>query len=82
MHFGTPDGIPRLRASRLGLRGAPGTPLRALGSNPVFSIEKCCPRPLDKDSIFGTPDGIRTHDLWLRRPTLYPAELLAHILKP
>ena len=28
---------------------------------------------------FGTPDGIRTHDLWLRRPTLYPAELLARI---
>src|SRR3990172_11259803 len=23
------------------------------------------------------PGGIRTHDLWLRRPTLYPAELLA-----
>ena len=23
--------------------------------------------------------GIRTHDLWLRRPTLYPAELRARI---
>ena len=23
------------------------------------------------------PGGIRTHDLWLRRPTLYPTELLA-----
>ena len=25
----------------------------------------------------GGRDGIRTHDLWLRRPTLYPAELPA-----
>ena len=23
----------------------------------------------------GTPDRIRTYDLWLRKPTLYPAEL-------
>lgn len=23
------------------------------------------------------PDGSRTHDLWLRKPTLYPAELRA-----
>lgn len=29
--------------------------------------------------LIGTPDGIRTHALWLRRPTLYPAELLARI---
>jgi hypothetical protein len=28
--------------------------------------------------ITGTPDRIRTCDLWLRRPTLYPAELRAH----
>jgi hypothetical protein len=27
---------------------------------------------------FGAPGGSRTHDLWLRRPTLYPAELQAH----
>ena len=27
----------------------------------------------------GAPGGIRTHDLWLRRPTLYPAELQAPI---
>ena len=25
----------------------------------------------------GERSGIRTHDLWLRRPTLYPAELRA-----
>jgi hypothetical protein len=29
-------------------------------------------------SFYGAPGGIRTHDLWLRRPTLYPAELRAH----
>ena len=23
----------------------------------------------------GTPGAIRTHDLWYRKPTLYPAEL-------
>ena len=28
--------------------------------------------------LYGGRDGIRTHDLWLRRPTLYPAELPAH----
>ncbi len=28
----------------------------------------------------GTPERIRTFDLWLRRPTLYPAELRAHAL--
>lgn len=26
-------------------------------------------------SLNGVPEGIRTLDLWLRRPTLYPAEL-------
>ncbi len=28
----------------------------------------------------GTPERIRTFDLWLRRPTLYPTELRAHTL--
>ena len=27
---------------------------------------------------FGTPGAIRTHDLWYRKPTLYPAELRVH----
>ena len=30
---------------------------------------------LTMDSFHGTPDRIRTYDLWLRKPTLYPAEL-------
>ena len=29
----------------------------------------------EKDKKIGTPDEIRTHDLLLRRQTLYPAEL-------
>ena len=33
--------------------------------------------PCSKD---GTPDGIRTHGLPLRRRTLYPAELRVHII--
>jgi hypothetical protein len=31
-------------------------------------------------SIRGTRGRIRTYDLWLRKPTLYPAELHARIL--
>jgi hypothetical protein len=30
---------------------------------------------LSMDSLIGTPDRIRTYDLRLRKPTLYPAEL-------
>ena len=30
-------------------------------------------------SLFGEPGGIRTPDLRLRRPLLYPAELLTHM---
>jgi hypothetical protein len=28
-------------------------------------------------SFYGAPGGSRTHDLWLRKPTLYPTELRA-----
>ncbi len=28
--------------------------------------------------MLGTPEGIRTPDLWYRKPTLYPAELRVH----
>jgi hypothetical protein len=28
--------------------------------------------------MLGVPDRIRTYDLWLRKPTLYPAELRVH----
>lgn len=31
-------------------------------------------------SEVGAPGGSRTHDLWLRRPTLYPSELQARAL--
>ena len=30
--------------------------------------------------VLGTPGGIRTPDLWYRKPTLYPAELQAHAI--
>lgn len=30
--------------------------------------------------FFGTPGAIRTHDLRLRKPTLYPAELRVQII--
>ena len=29
--------------------------------------------------MLGTPGRIRTYDLWLRKPTLYPAELRVHV---
>jgi hypothetical protein len=29
--------------------------------------------------LYGERSGIRTRDLWLRRPTLYPSELIARI---
>ena len=32
----------------------------------------------EKIYFYGAPGGSRTHDLRLRRPTLYPAELQAH----
>ena len=31
-------------------------------------------------NYFGGPDAIRTHDLWFRKPMLYPAELQARML--
>ena len=31
--------------------------------------------PSKRDYFHGTPDRIRTYGLWLRKPTLYPAEL-------
>ncbi len=38
------------------------------------------PRNLDFSALFGALEGIRIPDLPLRRRTLYPAELQAHIL--
>ena len=31
--------------------------------------------------LYGEPGGIRTPDPWLRRPMLYPTELLTHVGK-
>ncbi len=75
----TPDGIPRLRAGR----GAALTcPRHVIHSRAVRipSTMACTKTDTPTGGVrFGTPDGIRTHDLWLRRPTLYPAELPAHM---
>ena len=51
--------------------------VKATGSSnlPLSAIEKTA----SKGSFFyGTLGAIRTHDLWLRKPTLYPAELRVH----
>ena len=38
--------------------------------------------PVAGAGIFiGTPGRIRTYDLWLRKPTLYPAELRVRVLE-
>ena len=39
----------------------------------VFSLH--AKTRLDAGALHGTPEGIRTSDLWYRKPTLYPAEL-------
>lgn len=44
-----------------------------LGTNRKKGLQQRC-RPFD---ILGAPGRIRTCDLWLRRPTLYPTELRA-----
>ena len=44
----------------------------------TFRPSRAQPEPLNT-RVFGTPQWVRTTDLWLRRPTLYPAELVARI---
>ncbi len=44
-------------------------------SHPTRQIQKG--HPQGDPFVFGAPDRIRTCDLWLRRPTLYPSELRA-----
>ena len=50
---------------------------RTAGSNPALSAKENRGQPTS--IFFGTPGTIRTCDLWLRKPTLYPAELRVHI---
>ncbi len=38
------------------------------------------PKTLIYRDFFGVPGRIRTSDLWSRSPTLFPAELQAHII--
>ena len=73
-HKGLPrGGLPPL-ASPPQLRGM--LPLKPLRSWVLQSISNGL--IVDALIFYGAPGGSRTHDLWLRRPTLYPAELQAH----
>ena len=36
---------------------------------------------LQRGNVAGAPDTIRTCDLWIRNPLLYPTELRGHILR-
>ena len=46
---------------------------------PKGFAQRCFPNPLTMPAIqLGTPGGIRTPGLLLRRQLLYPTELLAH----
>ncbi len=57
---------------------SPETP-EVVGS-PVGSTNSCHLQVmLVRKNLYGAPGGSRTHDLRLRRPTLYPTELRAHI---
>ena len=61
--------------------GKPGayTVSHPAGQSPIPGAEGACERMQQASSDVGTPRGIRTPDLLLRRQLLYPAELLAHI---
>ena len=65
-------GRPRGFRARLHGRGRPGPPIRERPRGPDVPAGSGMRRPGD-----GAPDRIRTCDLWLRRPTLYPTELRA-----
>ena len=47
------------------------------GSLPPGRQKPCSPIADGESGPLGAPGKIRTCDLWLRRPTLYPAELRA-----
>ena len=57
-------------------------PLRVTGVDWFHPGSLSTPRAFRARGTFkfrGTPERIRTSDLWFRRPPLYPAELRAHI---
>ena len=45
-------------------------------------MKKALDRKVGVPDFSGTPGGIRTPDLRIRSPLLYPAELQAHISSP
>ena len=91
--YGAPGGSRTHSVARKGLPkgGLPPlvSPPKAQGNpspeTPAVVGSPCCSLSSHKPHVayrhlllFGAPGGSRTHDLWLRRPTLYPAELQAH----
>ncbi len=44
----------------------------------ISPFYRCLMEVKENKVLSGTPDRIRTYDLWLRKPTLYPAELRVH----
>ena len=85
----TSSNHPALRACRLESEGRVVGRNRTAGgltwSSPKRSTDSGLARvEKTKSRIFleiGAPGGIRTHDPWLRRPILYPAELRARHMK-
>ncbi len=55
---------------------AGANPRRKFSVLPALTKKKV---PQMRDFFLGTPGKIRTYDLWLRKPTLYPAELQVHV---
>ena len=52
----------------------------SLGNIKRFAVQTIRAVGIPQRYIFGTPEGIRTPGLLLRRQLLYPAELQAHII--
>ena len=70
--------VPEMTPGRVTLYGKDSKSLEIKG----FLHRKKVADFLSKSTtLFGTPDGIRTHDLQSRSLTLYPAELRAHMVR-
>ena len=52
--------------------------ISALGTIAPYEAKKASSKKLKAFNNRGTPGEIRTPDLWIRSPALYPAELRAH----
>ena len=81
---GTPERI-RTRVRRMAhirQSGSEATSLRERIRHTHRPKKNTLPSTVGCSIVSGTPERIRTSGLWLRRPTLYPAELRALMTKP